>query len=155
MTHTEALSIVGVVAAAYEQSWRPSKAAVEVYCEILAVPELDFDSTRAAVLVMLRSDRRFAPTAGEIFQAARAGTREKFRREVLPRIVREIVEAAENRDDRGVVSIECATRAIERHPLVRLHKFDGSAWEYLRPYMERDRARFGLAAPTAVPRLLQ
>lgn len=154
MTHTEALSIVGVVAAAYEQSWRPSKMAIRLYCEILAVPELDFEATRSAVLDMLRSDRAFAPTAGQIYQAARERSREKFEQQALPRLVSAIIDAPENRGVNGVPDIDAVSRALANHPLVRLHGAHDRAQRLLWRAVDQDRARFGLPAPAST-RLLQ
>lgn len=154
MTRIEALAIVRVVMAAFEQSWKPSEDAIRLYAEILSVPEVDFVSARAAVIDTLRSDRAFAPTAGQIYQAARVRSREKFEREALPRLVSAIIDAPENRGVNGAADVDGVSRALANHPLVRLYRAHDRAQQLLWRVVGQDRARFGLPAPAST-RLLQ
>jgi hypothetical protein len=102
MTHEEALKITRVIAAAYEQSWKPSEEAIAVYVEILAVPEIDYDIARQVVIGMLRTPERFAPVAGAIYARAAELTakREQERQKAeLSELAVSIAQAAPRLED--------------------------------------------------------
>jgi len=121
MNDFEAMRVVKMLMAAYEQSWKPSEDAIRLYRTILAVPQLDAKVVEAVVLERVRSDEQFAPTVGVIFSEALGRSRQKFRLD-LPKIAREIIESSKSHENPGSLDDAAARATIEAHPLVRLFR---------------------------------
>ena len=140
MTKTEALNILELIAGAFEQSWKPSRAAISVYVEILAVPELDYDITRKVVMGMLHTPQRFAPTSGMIYSEAaqltakrQAEREEKLGWELAGAIVSEAPEIEGCIDDRAAVE------RLEKHPEFKniQHNLRLQSWQLIATTMHR------------------
>jgi hypothetical protein len=139
MNEIEALRVVKMLMAAYEQSWKPSEDAIRLFKTILSVPELDAKIVEAVVLERVRSDEQFAPPVGVIYSKALSRSWEKFRRD-FHRNASEIIESCHSTEHPGLLDDAKARAAMKAYRLVCEYQYEEiskAVDRYMRSHPER------------------